>query len=144
MKLIIIIAALLMTNGASQSVIDSNEDQSIIFIYNADSGWFNGLTDYVHKIVSPETYNCNLCAITYGNLGMKRQWSNYLKNLSLPVKFLHKDEIVDKSMTTIALPAIILSDEQTSKLMASAEEINDLTSLDDLIALMNDKLKSIY
>ena len=33
----------------------------IIFVYNADSGLVNGLIDWAHKIVSPETYSCT-CA----------------------------------------------------------------------------------
>ena len=37
----------------------------LIFIYNADSGLFNTVTDIAHKIFSPETYSCNLCALTH-------------------------------------------------------------------------------
>ena len=41
------------------------EDKELIFIYNAKSGFINELVDIPHKIISPETYDCNLCAITY-------------------------------------------------------------------------------
>ena len=141
MKLLLITATLLMTNVTSQSVNDFQEDQSIIFVYNADSGWFNGLTDYVHKIVSPDTYECNLCAITYGNLGMKKQWSSYLKSLPNPIKFIHKDEITDTTISSSQLPAIFLSNEKSIQLLASADETDNLNNLDELIDLMNDKLK---
>ncbi|WP_232221892.1 hypothetical protein [Methanococcoides burtonii] len=46
---------------------------TLIFVYNADSGLINEMKDYVHKIVSPSTYECNLCAITYGNTGIKNE-----------------------------------------------------------------------
>ena len=44
----------------------------LIFVYNANGGFFNGFSDYIHKLVSPKTYECSLCAITYDNLGMKK------------------------------------------------------------------------
>jgi len=43
----------------------------LIFVYNADSGLLNAMKDWAHKIVSPETYPCSLCALTYNNLGMR-------------------------------------------------------------------------
>ena len=40
------------------------------FVYNADGDVFSLVGDFAHKIFSPKTYNCNLCAITHGNFGM--------------------------------------------------------------------------
>ena len=50
--------------------------KTLIFVYNANAGLFNMMSDYAHKIISPETYECNLCALTYGNLGMKQKWKS--------------------------------------------------------------------
>ena len=47
---------------------------TLIFVYNADSGLFNTLTDIAHKTFAPETYSCNLCAITFGTFGMRTEW----------------------------------------------------------------------
>jgi hypothetical protein len=41
--------------------------KSLLFVYNADSGVFNLVTDIAHKIFSPQTYACQLCCITHGN-----------------------------------------------------------------------------
>ena len=41
---------------------------SLLFVYNADSGFFNTLADIGHKLFSPATYPCQLCAITHGVL----------------------------------------------------------------------------
>jgi hypothetical protein len=38
----------------------------LLFVYNADSGLFNSIAEAAHKIVSPQTYRCDLCRITYG------------------------------------------------------------------------------
>lgn len=39
---------------------------TLIFVYNAKSGLISAFGDMVHKIVSPATYPCSLCALTYG------------------------------------------------------------------------------
>jgi len=38
----------------------------IQFIYNAKNGLANSIFDLAHKIISPDTYECNLCKITHG------------------------------------------------------------------------------
>lgn len=68
---------------------------SIVFVYNADSGLLNEMKDYVHKIVSPASYGCKLCAITYGRIGIKDQWKAFIEQLGIPVRFLHRDEFVE-------------------------------------------------
>ena len=68
----------------SLSLILSMESENrLVFIYNAKSGIINGIFDYVHKFVSPSTYSCNLCSLTYDNLGKKNEWAKYLNNLCL-------------------------------------------------------------
>ena len=45
-------------------------NRSLILVYNADSGFFNALADSAHKLLSPSTYDCRLCALTYGAIQM--------------------------------------------------------------------------
>lgn len=66
---------------------------TLVFVYNADSGLFNLLTDIAHKAFSPKTYACNLCAITHSSFGMKNEWRQYLDNLNISFEFLHADEL---------------------------------------------------
>ena len=67
MKYKLVISMLLFT-----SIIFSFEDKELIFIDNAKSGLVNEMIDFAHKIVSPETYDCNLCAISYGTFTKKK------------------------------------------------------------------------
>lgn len=53
---------------------------------------FNILTDFAHKAISPATYNCNLCALTYGTFARKQEWADYIKSLPLEVEFIYRDE----------------------------------------------------
>ena len=65
---------------------------SLLFVYNADSGFFNTLADIGHKLFSPATYPCQLCAITHGVLAERGAWRDFIGALDLPCEFLHRDQ----------------------------------------------------
>ena len=118
------------------------EDESeLIFIYNAKSGLVNEFLDFAHKIVSPSTYNCNLCAISYGNFSMKKKWSDYISSLPVRSTFTYKDKVSEYGYDNITLPSIIFQDESKSKVIISSKEINKLNKIDQLINILSDRLK---
>ena len=65
----------------------------LLFVYNADSGLLNATVDFFHKIISPSTYACSLCAVTYGNRGMRPDWRKFVAELPVNTTFLHRDEL---------------------------------------------------
>lgn len=112
----------------------------LIFVYNADSSLFSQLTDYAHKLISPSTYQCNLCALTYGNVGMKNQWKEFVKSLNVNSEFLHKDEFENKYNYSIDYPVVLKYDSKISVLI-SADQLKKLRSLKKLISSVKNKLK---
>jgi hypothetical protein len=105
----------------------------LVFVYNADSGVFNLLSDVAHKILSPATYACNLCRVTHTNFGMKKEWREFLESLDQPLEFLHADEFRAKyKFETIELPAIFKEENGELILTVSAVAINDCQTIDDL------------
>lgn len=118
-----------------------NSTKHLIFVYNADSGFFNSLTDYVHKIVSPKTYSCNLCAITFDNRGMKEDWKKFIDSIDASIEFLHRDEFrKEYNMDEIVLPAVFKKDNDNLQLAINAEEINGCKTLEELKNLVTKKL----
>ena len=113
----------------------------LIFIYNAKSGLVNELIDFAHKIVSPSTYNCNLCAISYRNFSMKKKWSDYISSLPISSTFTYKDKVSKYGYENIELPSIIFRDNSKSNVIISNEEINKLKKIDQLINILSDRLK---
>lgn len=109
----------------------------LVFVYNADSGAFNLLTDIAHKIFSPETYSCNLCALTHSNFGMKKQWKKFLESLDAEAEFLHADEFKNKyDFQETALPAVYKQHKDGNlEILIDAPTINQCKSVDDLIRL---------
>jgi hypothetical protein len=116
--------------------------KELIFVYNAESGRINGLLDYLHKTISPSTYQCQLCAITHSHK-MHDEWRDFIRNLGVPVHFLHRDELADQfGITNTPLPAVFEKIDQKLYLKISADEINkisDLTMLQERISeLLNE------
>ena len=112
----------------------------LIFVYNADSGLFNTVTDIAHKIFSPSTYNCQLCAMTHSALSMREEWKSFIANIECEIEFLHRDEWI-KQYPDLKhdLPAIFFW-QNSVELLISAEEIRRCKSIGDLKSLINDKL----
>ena len=65
----------------------------LLFVYNANGGRLNGLLDTLHKTLSPGTYPCSLCALTYGAFTMRPEWHAFLQALPITPTFLHRDEL---------------------------------------------------
>lgn len=116
---------------------------TLVFVYNADSGIFNTLSDMAHKIFSPETYACNLCAITHGTFAIRAEWQEFLVTLDAELEFLHRDELaVRYGLTGIELPAVLLKSGGKPEPWLTAREINDCRSMDDLKVLITGRLES--
>ncbi|MCD4822459.1 MAG: hypothetical protein K8R11_10435 [Methanococcoides sp.] len=118
-------------------------ENTLVFVYNADSGLINEMKDYVHKIVSPSTYGCNLCAITYGNTGIKDEWSSFVDDLGIPVKFLHKDEFYETFSEKGSFPCVFLENSNKLDLFISSDEINNFRTLEELMSLVTLKVNEL-
>ena len=109
------------------------EKKVLVFVYNADSGIMNEMKDYFHKIVSPSTYGCNLCALTYSNTGMKSDWKSFVEDIGLPVRFLHKDEFRQTyGKMEASFPCVYTDEDGDLSLLITSDEMNKQTDLEDL------------
>ena len=115
----------------------------LVFVYNADSGLVNTLLDIGHKIVSPQTYSCNLCAITHSTFKMRDEWKQFVAQLDCPVEFLHRDELQKQyGSKDISLPAIFLKTASGLQPCIGQEEINCCHSLAELEHLVRQRLQA--
>ncbi|HEX8505478.1 MAG TPA: hypothetical protein VF630_08930 [Hymenobacter sp.] len=112
--------------------------QRLLFVYNADGGLLPSLKDAFHKVLSPGTYPCSLCAVTYGAVSMRPEWKAFIKSLPVPVEFQHRDEFVrdHPKWRQHALPAAFAVDETgvLAPFIHSREmNANDLNGLMQLV-----------
>ena len=112
-------------------------EPTLVFVYNADSGVFNTLADAAHKIFSPRTYACHLCALTHTAVRMRGEWRQFLEGLGRPLEFLHADELATRyGLKGIRLPAVFAKDSGELKVLLGADSINACRTLDDLKRLL--------
>ena len=110
---------------------------TLMFVYNADSGLFNTMADIGHKIFSPETYECALCALTHGYFKERGEWREFVENLGTECQFLHRDEFVKRYPDASAsLPAIFLMGDEGPVCCAGADSIMRCEDLDALKRLI--------
>lgn len=114
----------------------------ILIVYNARSGAFAALADAVHKIVSPETYPCSLCAVTYGPVAMRGEWRRFLESLPNARRFYHADDFAAAFPDVdVPLPAILTQHgEEPPRELVKAAELDAAAGLPELIALVARRL----
>ena len=110
---------------------------ALVFVYNAASGLFNTVADAAHKIFSPETYQCQLCALTHSTFGMRQGWKRFLETLDRPLEFLHADELAERyGVSQVPLPAVFEREGARVEVLLDAASINACRTLDDLQQLI--------
>ena len=116
--------------------------QHLLFVYNADGGRLAGLKDMFHKILSPSTYPCSLCAITYGATSMEPEWREFIKTLPVPVEFLHRDEFIRDypQQAQHPLPAAFAVENGALQPFIEAPEM-DAADLSGLMRLVQQRLQ---
>ena len=97
--------------------------------------------DFAHKIISPNTYQCNLCSLTYGNFGIKKEWQDFLNTIQMETKFMYANQyqqlFPNQNQT---FPAIFLVQNNQWKSLISPKDFEDLQTLQQLIQLLKSKL----
>jgi len=112
----------------------------LIFVYNSDKGLFGSLADFAHKIIFPATYQCQLCALTYGNFSMKSEWKSFMEMLPVKALFLHKNDFLKKYEINTSFPAVFIEKNGMLKTFLSTENIERCKTLQELIEAISFKL----
>ena len=106
----------------------------LLFIYNANSGKINALFDAGHKFLSPSTYQCSLCALTYDVFTENTVWRTFRTESNLTMEFYHKDEFETKfPSVTMIYPAILKLEGNQLTTVINNEILNDISDVETLI-----------
>lgn len=122
--------------------MDTSSEPSLIFVYNADGNTISELK-YIAKDITgshDEHSKCGLCALTHGTFSMRKDWQNFISNLPINTKFLHRDEFADAYNMNIDFPAVLQTSDEGLEVLVSAEKINNADSLADLQKIVRDAL----
>lgn len=106
----------------------------LIFVYNANSGKLNAFFDTLHKKLSPSTYQCNLCQLTYGSFTEMPEWKNFRENFSGEMQFLHIDEFEALYPKAESYPLVYQEgDDGKLEVLLNTEQVNSFKDLQSLI-----------
>lgn len=114
---------------------EKSDHKILFFIYNANSGVLNAALDSLFKFFSSSSYACDLCAITHGSFGMRKEWEEFIQTLAIPVRYLHKDEWQEKYDYEVELPAILLFQAKKFEPLICGDEMRkmDMSQLQVMI-----------
>lgn len=109
----------------------------LIFVYNASSGKLNAVLDGLHKMFSPRSYDCQLCAITFGNFSENRLWKKFREESEAEMKFYYKDQFLkqfrSKWLPKYDFPVLLVEKNGRLDVLIGAAELNTLENVNQLI-----------
>ena len=106
----------------------------LIFVYNANSGKLTAAFHVAHKFISPSTYACNLCALTYGTFTERDVWKKFREESDTELVFYHKDEFEHEFNKTFTYPIVLKEENRELVEYISTDKINAIKDVEDLIA----------
>lgn len=120
---------------------ENSEKTEIIFVYNANSDKISGIKDMFKKILHPSAYECNLCLVTFGNFGIKKQWKAANEASNIERTFLHKDEFLMRFPESDfnEFPAAFRYQKDQLSVFIGMEEMNKVNSIEELEDLIQEK-----
>lgn len=126
--------------------MEYEDHKKLLFVYNADSGIRNAILDSAHKFLSPDTYDCNLCDITFGIFSENKKWKEFRESSELEMEFLHRDEYrkqyASKFGPKFTFPIVLFDDGRELSVLLGTDRINQLESAEELISALQQSLGS--
>ncbi|MFC4632865.1 GTPase [Dokdonia ponticola] len=121
--------------------------RKLIFVYNAKAGVVNNWLDIAHKIVSPTTYECDLCTLTHGNFSEKQIWKKFRNTDLIDMEFHHKDEFLKKYkskwLPKYTFPVVLISDKQGLQPFIMSQDFKEIDSVEGLIERIEHFVKQL-
>ena len=117
--------------------------REIMFVYNEVSSPISMVMGFAHRLVSPETYECRLCDLTYNRFTMKAEWRTFLDRIGIPATFHFRNKFVASHPLRSGDPfpmILYAGDSGEPTTLLTADEINATTTLAQLEAAVTEKL----
>jgi hypothetical protein len=99
--------------------------------------------DTIHKTLSPATYPCDLCAVTYGAFSMRPEWRDWLKAQPWRAEFAYRDAFraAHGVHADEPLPAIFRTDgDGALSVLVSASDLRGIGDVASLMGLLEARL----
>ena len=140
--IIIFVTSFAINNNLDLALEQISSPKKIIFIYNASDNFSSVMFDFIHKIISPNTYQCSLCKITYGNFKKYDEWERYIESIPYQVEFLYKNNYKDyhKDLKVEEFPIALIQNEDSYQTILLKKDFDSCNDLKELIQIIEKKL----
>lgn len=115
-------------------------ERQLIFVYNANTDPISAVVDYAHKVFKPSTYKCKLCALTHHNLGVRSAWKNFKKQSNVNMEFMYIRGFEAQFNVQYDYPVILERKDDKFVLFIGKDELQKMSSVENLISELNRKL----
>jgi hypothetical protein len=112
----------------------------LLFVYGIERSSLSAITDYHHSAGSAKTPGCNLYSLIITPVGMKKGWKRFLNDLTIPSRFLFRDEFQQEfGIQDTLVPAVFIQTGKSIHHLITADEINRVSSTDQLADLVKQR-----
>lgn len=113
----------------------------LLFVYNATSGALNSLFDVGHKLLSPSTYKCSLCALTHNVFSENSTWKNFRDKSHFDIEFYHKEEFEAKFPNIkLAYPTVLKLENNQISIVLNPNIVNEISTVEVLIEMLKSRI----
>jgi len=118
--------------------------QMLVFVYNLDRGSLSAMTNYHKSSTAAKISPCNLYALIFSPVGMKKGWKRFINDLGIPSRYLYRDEFaIETGIGKRPFPAVFIQSGKTFEEIIATNEINRVDSTDSLIVLVTQRLTHV-
>lgn len=115
--------------------------QMLVFVYNLDRSSLFSMTDYHKSSTAAKISPCNLYALVFSPVGMKKGWKRFINDLGIPSRYLYRDEFaIETGIGEHTFPAVYIQSKKSFEEIIGSDEINRMDSTDSFIALVTRRL----
>jgi hypothetical protein len=114
----------------------------LLLVYHADSGGWRAMWDSAHKLFSPASYACSLCAFTHGLWGEAAAWTAFRTRHPGVISVMHRDEFQRTFPDCVLLTPCVfqIADDGTLSDVLDATAITACVDVDGLIEALERRL----
>jgi hypothetical protein len=114
--------------------------QMLLFVYNIDRGTLSAMTDYHKCSTAGKSSPCNMYALIFSPVGMKKGWKRFISDLGISSRYLYRDEFsIETGTEKHSFPAVYIQSGRSFEEIITADEINRVDSTDSLIGLVTQR-----
>lgn len=87
--------------------------------------------------MSPQTYDCDLCSLTFGAFTEKEEWTRFRESINIPLEFLHKNEFLktykSKWLPKYDFPIVLAEKKGELQIAISAQRFENIENVEKLM-----------